>query len=183
MFPRPNFFDGCMLNFADNLLHPRDAPNENQPAMISVTESTVKSITWRAMREKVLRLALAMNSLGIQPCDRVAGFLGNHADTVIAMLATTYLGAIWTAVSPDTGVVAVLDRLVQIEPVMLFADNAVEYNGKIHESVTKTRGIAEALRDLKAVVIFESVLGFAVDPNSFNVANGQAWTYDAFVQE
>jgi acetoacetyl-CoA synthetase len=181
MFPRPRFFDGCLLNFADNLLYPRDAPDSNSPAIISVTESTSTAITWKALRDKVLRLVLAMKSHGVKPCDRVAGFLGNHADTVVAMLATTYLGAIWTAVSPDTGVVAVLDRLVQIEPVMLFADNGVEYNGKIHPSTTKTRQIVEALKELKAVVVFQTVPG-EIDITDFKVAHGQAWTHEGFLQ-
>jgi hypothetical protein len=65
----------------------------------------------------------------------------------------------WTAVSPDTGVAAVLDRLVQIEPKILFADNGVRYNGKVHESMTKVKEITKALNTLQAVVMFESMPG------------------------
>ncbi|KAK3044540.1 hypothetical protein LTR53_020684, partial [Teratosphaeriaceae sp. CCFEE 6253] len=66
-----------------------------------------------------------MLALKLQRGDRVAGYVANHADALVAMLAATSLGAIWTAVSPDTGVTAVLDRMVQIEPALLFTDNAV----------------------------------------------------------
>ena len=181
MFPRPMFFDGCALNFADNLLYPRDATDPNATALISVTESTSTTVTWEELRSQVLKLVLAMKALGVKPRDRVAGFLGNHANTVVAMLATTYLGAIWTAVSPDTGVAAVLDRLVQIEPVLLFADNGVGYNGRAHSSTEKTREIAAALTGLKAVVIFQTIPG-EIDTSNFKVAHGKVWTYDNFLQ-
>jgi acetoacetyl-CoA synthetase len=180
MFPRPKFFDGCALNFADNLLYPRDVTDPSAVALISVTEATSKTVTWEELRSQVLNLVLAMKALGIRPRDRVAGFLGNHANTVIAMLATTFLGAIWTAVSPDTGVAAVLDRLVQIEPVLLFADNGVGYNGRAHSSTDKTREIVAALGELKAVVVFQTIPG-EVDISNFKVANGKAWTHEAFL--
>jgi acetoacetyl-CoA synthetase len=146
-----------------------------------VTESTSTTVTWQELRNQVLRLVLAMKELGIKTRDRVAGFLGNHANTVVAMLATTYLGAIWTAVSPDTGVAAVLDRLVQIEPVLLFADNGVGYNGRTHSSTEKTREIAEALTKLKAVVVFPTIPG-EIDISNFKVAHGKAWTHEGFLQ-
>lgn len=83
------------------------------------------------------------------------------------MLAATSLGAIWTGVSPDTGVEAVLDRLEQISPKVLFADNAVEYNGKIHESGVKVRNIIDGLKHkgLQHVIVFETVKGL---PKSLN---------------
>lgn len=68
----------------------------------------------------------------------------------------------WTAVSPDTGVTAVLDRLVQIEPKVLFADNGVRYNGRVHESITKVKEITKALTTLQSVIVFESVEGVEV---------------------
>jgi acetoacetyl-CoA synthetase len=181
MFPRPKFFEGCALNFADNLLYPRDAPDPSDTAIISVTESTKSTVSWGALRSQVLKLVLAMKAQGVKPRDRVAGFLGNHANTVVAMLATTYLGAIWTAVSPDTGVAAVLDRLVQIEPVILFADNGVGYNGRSHSSTAKTREIAEALTQLRAVIVFQTIPG-DIDISNIKVAHGKAWTHEGFLQ-
>ncbi|TAQ87419.1 hypothetical protein B7494_g4236 [Chlorociboria aeruginascens] len=182
MFPRPDFFTGSRLNFAENLLFP---PNINidpsTPAIIAATESTRSTVSWGELRSRVARCTASLRTLGIRPHDRIAGFLGNHANTVVAMLAATSLGAIWTAVSPDTGVAAVLDRLVQIEPVVLFADNGVEYNGRIHESITKTREIVAELKNLKAVVVFETVPG-KVDIEGLKIGDGKAWTYEDFLQ-
>ncbi|RDW88582.1 acetoacetyl-CoA synthetase [Coleophoma cylindrospora] len=183
MFPRPDFFAGSQLNFAENLLFPANTTiDPNSPAIISATESTRSTTTWAELRELVRKCSLALRTLGVQPHDRVAGFLGNHTNTVVAMLAATSIGAIWTGVSPDTGVGAVLDRLVQIEPVVLFADNAVEYNGRFHESITKTRDIIKELTELKAVVLFKTVASMPVSIDNFVVAKGNAWIYEDFLQ-
>lgn len=140
MFPRPNFFDGSALNFAENLLYPKTDPDPKATAIISVTESTTTELSWDDLRTQTRKCAIAMAARGVQPHDRVAGFLGNHSDTVVAMLAATSLGAIWTGISADTGVALVVEKLSQIQPVLLFADNAVTSHGKVHESVTKLTG-------------------------------------------
>ena len=131
MFPRPKFFEGSTLNFAENLLYPKSDPDPNSPAIISVTELTMEEITWGELREQVRQCARAMSARGIQPHDRIAGFLGNHSNTVVVMLAATSLGAVWTGISADTGVALVAEKLVQIKPVLLFADNAVTSHGKV----------------------------------------------------
>jgi acetoacetyl-CoA synthetase len=96
-------------------------------------------------------------AVGVKENDRVAGYVANHANALVAMLAATSLGAIWTAVSPDTGVTAVLERMEQIEPTVLFTDNASYYNGKAHPILQKVRDIAAKLPSLAAVVVFETV--------------------------
>ena len=99
MFPRPDFFAGAELNFAKNLLYPR-IPEEHQPitdtdlAIIEANEIGSKNVTWGELRTEVRRCANGLRSLGLQPGDRVAGFLGNHSKTVVAMLATTSLGGV-----------------------------------------------------------------------------------------
>lgn len=159
MYPRPNFFPTSTLNFAENLLYPCTNPDPNSIAIIEATESKSASITWKELRERVRQCHLALSELDVKPHDRIAGFLGNHANTLIASLAAASLGAVWTGVSPDTGVHAVLERLVQIEPKVLFVDNAVEYNGKIHSSRAKAKGIVDGLRghNLRAVIVFETI--------------------------
>ena len=163
MFPRPDFFAGSKLNFAKNLLFPKLAANfppirDEDIAIIDANEASSHEMTWGELRIEVRKCANALRPY-IQIGDRVGGFLGNNAMTAVAMLAATSLGAIWTAVSPDTGVAAVLDRLVQIEPKVLFADNGVRYNGRVHESMTKVQEITKALVTLQAVVVFDSVSG------------------------
>jgi len=182
MFPRPNFFEGALLNFAENLLYPTNIEIDPiSTAIISTTESTRSSTTWSELREQVRQCAATLQTQGVKPHDRVAGFLGNHVNTVVAMLAATSLGAVWTGVSPDTGVAAVLDRLVQIEPVVLFADNGVEYNGRFHSSADKTRQIAKGLNGLRAVIIFQTLENMPVEVDGIEVARGKAWSYEDFL--
>jgi acetoacetyl-CoA synthetase len=84
-------------------------------------------------------------------------------------------------VSPDTGVTAVLERLVQIEPAVLFVDNAVYYNGKVHSSHQKSVDIVKGLTNLKAVVMFETIKGYQMDISGLDAGKRKAWTYDDFV--
>ena len=83
-----------------------------------------------SLQPRVARCQAVLRSAGIKEHDRVAGYVGNHPNAIIAMLAATSLGAIWTAISPDSGVSMVLDRLQQIEPRVLFVDDGQVYNGK-----------------------------------------------------
>jgi len=129
----------------------------------------------------VRKCALALRSHGVVESDRVAGFLGNHANAVVAMLAAASIGAIWTGVSPDTGVTAVLERLVQIEPKVLFMDNAVRYNGKVHGSYGKVKEILVGLKGLEACVMFETVKGYEMNTEGLDLVNGKMWRYEEFV--
>jgi acetoacetyl-CoA synthetase len=182
MFPRPDFFEGSRLNFAENLLFPAKLNiDPDSPAIIAATESTRETVSWKELRERVRQCANALRTVNVQPEDRVAGFLGNHTNTVVAMLAAASIGAVWTGVSPDTGVAAVLDRLVQIEPVVLFADNGVEYNGKLHESLSKTREIVKELKGLRKLVVFNTV-NLPTDLENMKIENGTASTYDEFLK-
>ena len=108
MFPRPKFFEGATLNFAENLLFPTQQVEPESLAVIAATETTREAVTWKELRERVRQCQAGMKALGLQRGDRVAGYVANHTNALVAMLATTSLGGIWTAVSPDTGVHAVL---------------------------------------------------------------------------
>jgi len=129
MFPRPDFFAGTELNFAQNLLYPLH-PESKEPvkdqdiAIIAATEASRSEVTWADLRRRVGECYNALQHQGVKPLDRVAGFVGNHTNAIVAMLATTALGAIWTAVSPDTGVGAVLDRYVFLARSPLLASPA-----------------------------------------------------------
>ncbi|KAI9923474.1 hypothetical protein AWENTII_010043 [Aspergillus wentii] len=181
LFPKPRFFEGSRLNFAENLLYPANASNEDAVAVISATESDREYISWKELRERVRQCANSLKEAGLQSGDRVAGFLGNNANTVVAMLATASLGAYWTGVSPDTGVHAVLERLKQIEPKILFADNASLYNGKVHGSHAKVRQIVPELSHLELLVIFEAVKSHEFNLDGVQPLQGKACTYDSFL--
>lgn len=184
MFPKPPFFSGCELNFAENLLLPASNPAPDSLAIIGATEQTRDQLTWSELRERVRLCASAMEAHGVKTGDRVAGYLGNHANAVIAMLAATSLGAIWSGVSPDTGVHAVLDRLQQIEPVLLFADNAVTYNGKTHETHSKISHVLADLPSIRNVAIFQTVPGHHFDlPSLQRHESTTVETYTSFLSK
>ena len=173
MFPRPSFFTGSELNFAENLLFPVSDPDPKSTAIIAATEDTREDVTWEDLRERVRVCAAAMKANGLKKDDRVTGYLANHAQTVVAMLAATSLGAIWSGVSPDTGVHAVLDRLKQIEPKMLFADNAVTYNGRTHETRAKIGEVVAELPSVKNLIILETVPSHPFDLRSLHPSSSR----------
>jgi acetoacetyl-CoA synthetase len=181
MFPRPEFFENARLNFAENLLFPTQDVDAKSPAIIAVTETTREIVTWEELRERVRLCQSGMIALGLKEGDRVAGYVANHTNALVAMLAATSLGCVWTAVSPDTGVHAVLERLRQIEPTILFADNAAFYNGRSHPVLPKVNEIASSLSSLKAVVVFATVSSVKIDIESIRVPSGRAYDYESFV--
>lgn len=183
MFPRPPFFPGSRLNFAENLLYPACDPSENSLAVIAATEESREHVTWGQLRERVRQCTAALRSVGVKEGDRVAGYVANHTNALIAMLAATSIGALWTAVSPDTGVHAVLDRLRQIEPVLLFSDNAVLYNGKIHGVHDKLNDVAKEIPHLQAVVIFETIKTHPFNLSDIIVHAGKTSMYATFLSQ
>lgn len=182
MFPRPAFFPEARLNFAQNLLFPACSPNEDSAAVIEANEASVAHVSWKELRERVRQCSIALRDAGIKEGDRVAGYLANTSNALVAMLGASSIGAVWTAVSPDTGAHAVLDRMQQIEPKVLFADNAVMYNGKIHDVHDKLQEIARRLHSLIACVVFDTVAEHVVDLSDVRFTNGAARPYTQFVQ-
>jgi acetoacetyl-CoA synthetase len=180
MFPRPAFFEGATINFAENLLYPTQEVDPDSPAIIAATETTRETVSWAELRERVKQCQAGMISLGLKEGDRVAGYVANHTNAIVAMLATTSLGGIWTAVSPDTGVHAVLERLRQIEPSLLFADNAAFYNGRSHPVIPKVIEIAAALPSLQATVVFPTVPSVKIEIESIKIEAGAAYDYATF---
>ena len=181
MFPRPAFFEGARLNFAENLLFPLCQPEEDSFAVIAATEDSREHITWKELRERVRLCTAALRAQRIKQGDRIAGYVANNTNALVAMLSATSIGALWTAISPDTGVHAVLDRIVQIEPVILFADNAVQYNGKTHDVHDKLKDIANDVPSLQAVVIFEAITNHDFDLSDITVPFGKSMTYSSFL--
>jgi acetoacetyl-CoA synthetase len=148
--PGAKWFSGARLNFAENLLRYRD----DRPALIFQGEGLKpRVITYRELHQEVRRLAHALRQTGVTVGDRVAGFMPNLPETVIAMLATASIGAIWSSSSPDFGIKGVLDRFSQIEPKVLFAADGYFYNGKTFDSLEKLQGILEELPSVQQVVV------------------------------
>ncbi|KAL9587438.1 MAG: hypothetical protein Q9212_000254 [Teloschistes hypoglaucus] len=183
MFPRPPFFRGASLNFAENLLYPACRPDEDSFAIIAASEDSREHATWKQLRERVQQCAFALITLGVQKGDRVAGYVANHSNALVAMLSATAVGAIWTAVSPDTGVHAVLDRMQQIEPLILFVDNAVKYNGKVHGTFDKVREISKNLPELRAILVFETVQDTQFEIDAIPLPRGHTLKFSDFLQQ
>ena len=146
----PRWFDGARLNFAENLLRFRD----EQPAIIAWNElGPTRRVTFAELYAETARLAAALRAQGVCPGDRVAGFMPNVPATVIAMLATASIGAIWSSCSPDFGVQGVLDRFGQIQPRILFCADGYRYSGKEIDSLGTVAGVAERISSIEHVVV------------------------------
>ena len=148
--PGAIWFEGARLNFAANLLE-HDARG---PALIFANERGERSeLDWDQLRAQVASVAAQLRALGVGKGDRVAAFIANRPEAVIAMLATASLGAVWSSCSPDFGVDAVLDRFGQIAPKVLFATDGYFYNRKSIDSLPTLRAVAAQLPGLAAVVV------------------------------
>ena len=148
--PGAEWFPQATLNFAENLLRYRD----DKPALVERLENgSRRELSYAELFLRVERLAAALADQGVEQGDRVAGFMPNIIDTVVAMLATSSLGAIWTSCSPDFGINGVLDRFGQVEPKVLFACEGYFYNGKTIDSVPRLREIVARIDSIQKLVV------------------------------
>ncbi len=148
--PGAKWFSGARLNYAENLLRFRD----NKIALVFQREDQqLRSLTYEELYCTVARMAHALQEAGVVTGDRVAGFMPNTPEAVIAMLASASIGAIWSSSSPDFGIKGVLDRFSQIKPKVLFAANGYFYNGKTFNSLEKLEGILNELPSVEKVVV------------------------------
>lgn len=146
----PTWFDGAKLNFAENLLRYCD----DRPAIISWNESgRQQRLSFAELGGEVSRIATALRDMGVGVGDCVAGFLPNLPETIIAMLATTTLGAVWSSCSPDFGVQGVLDRFGQIEPKVLVCADGYRYAGKEIDCLGPVRHIAGQIPSIRNVIV------------------------------
>jgi len=169
--PGTDWFEGAQLNFAENLLRYSD----EQCALISISEGGQKrEMNYAELHQAVARTQISLMKSGVRTGDVVAGYLPNQAETVVAMLAATSLGAIWSSCSPDFGVSAVLDRLGQITPKILFTTDQYQYNGKTIDILDRVESIAASLSCLDRIVIVS-----AQHRESFDIA--KSVSYDSFI--
>ena len=148
--PGAKWFDGCTLNYAENLLRFRD----NKIAIQFYREDGPQyTLTYNQLYLKVSHLASSMRKMGVSKGDRVAGFLPNVPESVVAMLATTSMGAIWSSCSPDFGIKGALDRFEQISPKLLFASDEYYYNGKKIDCINKVKNLCEKINSIEKTII------------------------------
>ena len=143
--PGARYFPDARLNYAENLLRRRD---DGDAIVFHGEDKVRRRMSWRELYDGVSRLAQALKAMGIKPGDRVAGFVPNMPETVMATLATAAIGATWSSCSPDFGARGVIDRFGQIDPRVLFTADGYYYNGKAHDSLAR---MAEFLPELPTV--------------------------------
>jgi len=148
--PGARWFIGSRLNFAENLLRYRDdrvalifKGEEKEPVVVNYSE----------LYDNVARLAWSLRDIGVAKGDRVAGFMPNMIETVVAMLAVASIGAIWSSCSPDFGIKGVLDRFGQIEPKVLFTADGYYFRGKRFDSLERISGIIKELPSIEKVIV------------------------------
>ncbi len=148
--PGAQWFSGVKLNFAQNLLR----FNDERIALVARDETSDRtSWTFFQLNRDVAALAGYLRAQGLQPGDRVAAFMPNIGETVIAMLAATSIGAVFSSCSPDFGTSGVLDRFGQIEPKVLICSDGYRYGGKVLSSLDKMRAVLAKLPSVTCVIL------------------------------
>lgn len=162
------WFVGAELNFAENLLR----FNNEKFALFSYRENyPAVRITYSELNKIVRKVSNALKSFGVGKGDRVAGYVANIPEAVIAMLATTSLGAIWSSTSPDFGIEGVVDRFGQIEPKILFATKSYFYGGKHINNLDKILEVKKRIPSIKKVILIDEYFDFSSSTDNTEVEN------------
>ena len=171
--PGARFFPDARLNIAENLLRRTD----DADAIVFRGEDKVRRrLSFRALYDLVSRIASALKQAGVQPGDRVAGFVANLPESVACTLAAHSLGAVWSSCSPDFGVQGVLDRFGQIEPRILFAVDGYYYNGKAIDCLERLAAVQKGLPTLERTVVIPYL-----SPAPSTACLADALTLDGFI--
>ena len=149
-FPGARWFVGARLNFAENLLRHRD---DNVALMFKGETLKSGTTTYEELYDSVARLAKPLSEMGVVSGDRVAAYMPNLMETTVAMLATTSIGAIWSSCGTELGPGAVVDRLSQIEPKVLFTVGGYPYKGKVFDVLPRLDRIAKGVPSLEKTVV------------------------------
>ena len=162
--PGARWFDGAALNYAEHVL---SRATDDRPALVALGEAHVPSeISWVQVRGQVGALAGALRERGVRPGDRVAAYLGNLPEAVIAMLAVTSIGAIWTACAPDFGTRSVLDRFGQLAPSVLIAVDGYRFGGREHDRLHTVRELRAGLPTVTTTILVRSLRPDSAPPSA-----------------
>jgi len=166
--PGAKWFDGALMNFAENLLSRKD----EKTAIVFRGEAEIeRHVSYAELYDQAHRIAEGLKRMGVKKGDRVAGFIPNMPEAIIAMLGAASIGAIWSSSSPDFGIKGVLDRFSQIEPKVVFAADGYFYKGKKFDSQEKLRGILDKLPSVEKVVL----INYTDTVDTGSVPNAVKW--------
>lgn len=155
-FPGARWFSGARLNFAENLLRYRD---DHLAFVFQGEMQKSATMTYAHLYTEVARAAKALRDVGVQPGDRVVGYLPNLIETAVAMLAATSIGAVWSSCATDIGPQAAFDRLGQVEPKVLFTVDGYFHKGQLFDTRANAAQVARQIPSLVKTV----VVGYAGD--------------------
>jgi acetoacetyl-CoA synthetase len=174
--PGAVWFPGAQVNYAAQVMrHVEAAHAAGMPAIIAGNERGQRyEISWPELRRRTAALALHLRAQGVQPGDRVAAYLPNTPEAMIAMLAVASLGAIWSVCAPDMGTPAVLDRFGQITPRVLIACDGVTYGGKDHDRLATLAELRAGLPSVQHVVVHRNLDHAALPIDMTDVADWHA---------
>src|SRR6185503_2143336 len=151
--PGARFFADAKLNFAQNLLAQKPAGDPSDALVFRGEDKVARRLSHAELTAEVSRFAQALTAHGIVAGDRVAAYLPNMPEAVVAMLGTTSRGAVWSSCSPDFGVQGVVDRFGQIAPRVLVAVDGYWYNGKPIDVTARLADIVARLPSVEKVIV------------------------------
>jgi len=161
---------GARLNYAENLLAGKPA------ARLAIQHASelreLDSLTWGELRDQVARCASALRALGVEPGDRVAAYMPNLPETVVAFLASASIGAVWSSCSPDFGAASVVDRFAQIEPKVLLCVDGYRYNGRDFDRTETVAGLLARMPSVEHTVVLPYL---APEPELSELRNPVTW--------
>ncbi|RFU48278.1 acetoacetate--CoA ligase [Paraburkholderia sp. DHOC27] len=156
--PGARWFSGAQVNYAQQVLrHGEAAHAAGMPAIVSEDEQgRVRELSWRELKRQAAALALTLREQGVQRGDRVVAYLPNVPETVVAFLACSSIGAVWSVCAPDMGLQAVSDRFRQIEPRVLIAVDGVHYAGRPLDRSQVVASLRDALPTVQTLIVLET---------------------------
>jgi len=159
VMPGAKWFPGAQTNYAHQVLrHVQPAHDAGFLAVISHNEKGLRrEMTWPELRRQVAAMALHLQAQGVQPGDRVAAYLPNIPEAMVAFLATASVGGVWSICAPDMGTNAVLDRFKQIEPKVLIAVDGVSYGGRDFDRMGVVQELRDALPSVQHVIVHDNL--------------------------
>ena len=169
--PGARWFSGARLNYAEHVLG--RASRVRSPMVVASETQDPVEVSFPELMGSVGAIASALLNAGVRPGDRVAAYVGNVPQAVIAMLATTSIGAVWTACAPDFGIESVLQRFGQVQPVVLIAVDGYRFAGREHDRRDAVRQLRDGLPTVRTTILIRSLfpshpLGVAVGDECFD---------------
>ena len=149
--PGATWFSSAELNYAENIF--QKMTDEHPMMFYKAEDKALQEISWQDIYQQVNQLATALHEIGVTKGDRVVNFMPNRPESIIALLATASIGAIWSSCSPDFGASSVLDRFTQIEPKVLFAVDGYNYGGRMFDRRDVVAELQSKLPSLQQTIL------------------------------